>query len=217
MKAAVYIPSFNKAKYIGEAIASTLRQNAAFAYGVRILDNSSDGETIDKLHELQDFVPYSLLTVYYGNGNQPGKGYNEFVMNTDAEYLFSMQDDDLLKINFLSKMVEVLEQGKDVVYCGMDIEWEDGHRSTALQTKIFNKGEANSVEVLLEPYNLGIRRSALLKIGDPYEGDLVGVNNDNYTLVTYSFMRRLNTAYSFYPVGESLYTHRQTELSLSHH
>jgi glycosyltransferase involved in cell wall biosynthesis len=106
----VCIPSYNQQEYLPDCIESVLNQTyPKSAYEIIVVD---DGSTDSSL-ELARKYPIKVIS-------QVNKGLasarNTGIMNSNGDYIFFLDADDMIKENCIEKIAEVIKQtGADVI------------------------------------------------------------------------------------------------------
>jgi len=218
-KVSVITPSFNKAKYVVEAITSVMKQSLEdFEYW--IIENSTEKDAKRAVHELvKGYQDRRLILVdEYFAPEQRQQAYptavilNKYFDCMRGEYVFYLSDDDLIAPNCLQAMVEPLEAHPDwmVVYAGLEDIAADGH--------LIKRIDADRViyapyvvDCVLDGGQVMIRKSAFGQVEKPYydENPLEPVARH----CDGTFLTKFSTRWNFYPVNQLLITHRRTPLS----
>ena len=81
--ASIIIPVRNRAKTIGDAVSSALRQQASFRFNVIVVDNHSTDGTTDILGTFASRDPRLIHIVPEADGLEIGGGWNESAARTD--------------------------------------------------------------------------------------------------------------------------------------
>ena len=109
----ICIPSYNKAKYIGETIDSVLAQTYPY-YEILVIDNASTDDT-EKIINTQ----YRDRVVFYKNPTNMGYAYNfnRCISLAKYDYLLILPADDTILPTFLEKTVPMLKQYPQAGFC----------------------------------------------------------------------------------------------------
>ena len=105
----IAIPTFNRADLLAEAIASALDQPGAPTFEVIVVDNDSAAASIDvALAALPRQTPVDLR--YFVNASNIGMfaNWNRCMTLARGEWVTILNDDDVLRPDFLSRMAEVI-------------------------------------------------------------------------------------------------------------
>jgi spore maturation protein CgeD len=230
-KVSVFLPSYNKGKYVLDAIRSVIAQTMV-DWELWILENSTDGVTnlivqreleshpldiTKKIHyerlegeeieriRREKYMTCWLMNVYYPEAN--------------GKYIFYLSDDDLIDPECFEFMAGELDANPhhQVVYAGLRHGTPSGPGDCgpwpdlgipAIETKTF----VGSVDSLVDGGQIMHTKKILDKISYPYfeetsEGKFAR-HSDGI------FMERLVCCTPFWPVPRFLITHRWTNLSV---
>jgi glycosyltransferase involved in cell wall biosynthesis len=122
MKVSVVIPTYNRAGYIGEAVASVLAQTFQ-DFEIIIVDDGSTDETANIVHAIQDSRISFLTQEHRGVSAAVDLGWRA----ARGEYIARLDSDDRWLATLLQELVAVLDAdaAADVVYAraqGMDAD-----------------------------------------------------------------------------------------------
>lgn len=118
---AFYTQTFNAEKYIAKAIESVLNQTYTDFVFYIVDDASSDG-TVEIIKQYAERDP--RIITFYSTENRRMELYNEFlekIIQSDAEYLCYLDNDDWYEPQFAARMIEAMDtHGVDMAICASD-------------------------------------------------------------------------------------------------
>ncbi len=159
-KFTVVITSYNKGKWLKEAINSVISQTLQDVQLIVVDDCSDDPHTIKILGQISKDV--NLIRLDKNRGVSVAR--NEGIRNADSEYICCLDGDDYLEQTYLEKARNVFENYKNVgivVPFYNDFEYITGKQS-------HSKGNTSLVRILTQNYIVGtscFRREASVKVG----------------------------------------------------
>ena len=106
----IFLPCYNSAKTIRrtlESIAFQSYQN----YRVILVDNNSEDNSVEIFNSFND---ERLECVRYEDTTSIGGNFNRCLQLVNSDYFCIMHCDDEYEINYLSTMIKVMENNKDV-------------------------------------------------------------------------------------------------------
>lgn len=110
VKVSAIIPTYNRAKYVVEALESALKQSYT-NYEILIID---DGSTDHTKEVLKPFIlANQIIYIYKANGG-PASARNAGIKITRGEYIAFLDSDDLWLPDKLEQQVKYLDEHKDV-------------------------------------------------------------------------------------------------------
>ena len=224
MKVSVIIPAFNAEKYLVDCLGSLLAQTLQ-DFEVIVVDDCS---TDNSLHVAENFLEHFSgrlkiisLPKNTGSGAIPR---NEGLKFSRGEYIFFMDDDDLLLNNALEELYKLAETFRaDVVYMerGFLLKGEnfiaaawDKQNLLLKEPKLESENLSERIEKFLQtgygwaPWNKFLRRDFL--IANEINFPRVKISED----VLWSF-KVICLAKNFLRVSNSLYVHRSLKNSWS--
>jgi glycosyltransferase involved in cell wall biosynthesis len=218
-KCSVITPSYNKKKYIKDAIDSVLNQTLTdFEYV--IVDNSTEIETRMFLRDTVKDTRINLVEEDYDIEFRkyhyiPALILNNWLDKLKGEFIFYLSDDDTIDIRLFDKCVTFLEtSGADVCYVGMQsittkdgVVWVDDGRIMA--DNFLPKG--SNCDCMLDGGCIMVRKTALQQLERPYFTD-EWINASHCDGI---FLTKLCASFDFHPMHEMLLTHRRTEISIN--
>jgi len=139
-KVSVIIPTYNRARYICEAVESVLNQTYK-DYEIIIIDDGSTDNTKQVLDEYllskgfkidnkENYClysltakPYTLIRYIYQENKGEAGARNRGIKEAKGEYIAFLDSDDLWRENKLEKQIVIIESSKDIdlVYCAMQV------------------------------------------------------------------------------------------------
>ncbi|MBD3879797.1 MAG: glycosyltransferase [Quinella sp. 1Q5] len=160
IKVSVIIPLYNAERYIGECLDSLLAQTLK-DFEVIIVDDCSTDSSLDiadsYLARFSGRLKIISLPMNTGNASIPR---NEGLRFSRGEYVFFMDNDDLLLDNALETLYAYAEKYQADVVCmeqGFLLEDKDFHEAT------WNKPNVQLNEPTLEPEDISARVEKFLK------------------------------------------------------
>lgn len=86
----IIIPTYNRSKFICQAIDSVLAQTHQFSYEIIVVDDGSNDNTYEKLKLYGDQIIYIKQ-----NNNGPGAARNRGIIEAKGEYIAFLDSDDI--------------------------------------------------------------------------------------------------------------------------
>lgn len=108
MKISIVIPNYNGEKYFKKCIESINLQNFT-DYELIVIDNASTDSDYSWIREDESII-FKRLDKNYGFS----KAVNEGIKLSRAEYVLLLNNDTVLKQDFLSKLLETIEKDKNI-------------------------------------------------------------------------------------------------------
>jgi len=106
----IAIPTFNRAKWLRDCVASALSQTFS-SFEVVVSDNASSDETPTILEQLND----RRLTVLRQSTNiGPIRNWNTCLSAANGTYVVMLSDDDTVARHFLTRCSAVMSEGIDI-------------------------------------------------------------------------------------------------------
>jgi glycosyltransferase involved in cell wall biosynthesis len=110
----VVMPSFNKEKYIKEAIFSVINQKTSVAYKLIIADDCSTDNTISIVEELRKEYPSKIILLKSKTNQMLFKNIFRVYEKLDSKYFCVLDADDFWTDNlFVQKSINFLERHED--------------------------------------------------------------------------------------------------------
>jgi glycosyltransferase involved in cell wall biosynthesis len=230
-KVSVFLPSYNKGRYVYDAINSVLAQTRP-DWELWILENSNDGVTTAMVEQFIEVLPererakihYERLEGEEIEARRRDSYITAWLLNVyypeaSGEYVFYLSDDDLIDRDCLEIMAGELDSNPDyqVVYAGIRIAAATGPGDSgpwpdagipARDIKSF-PGQA---DCKMDGGQVMHRKSCLDSLVYPYFEETPEGHIANHC--DGIFLERLVGRFAFYPVNRYLITHRRTPLSL---
>ena len=170
----IAIPTFNRPKFLKEALNSAVNQSTKEYYEIIVIDNSFDKEIIKKVDKLVNTFSHLKNIRFYRNENNIGMfgNWNECLKKANGKYITLLNDDDLLDFHFVENVIKDLNGEIMLIY-----DYEVFHDQ--IQRKIIGGKLRNILN------KLDLRRKQKIKLSDilfrnPSNGSLgVVVKKDN--------------------------------------
>ncbi|MEW5568639.1 bifunctional glycosyltransferase/CDP-glycerol:glycerophosphate glycerophosphotransferase [Rossellomorea marisflavi] len=123
----VIIPTYNVAKYIGEALESVVNQTFKGNVEILLIDDCSTDETPSILEDYKNDHPDRAITVLHQETNaRQGTARNRGLGIAQGKYVFFLDGDDTIDPNTFEKMIEKAEGAQcDFVMCDWVYAYED--------------------------------------------------------------------------------------------
>jgi len=136
-KLGIYIPTFNRRKYLKECLESFLPDASKYGIPIYVSDNNSTDGTKDMVAKLKK--SYQNI-IYTKNGKKYGNTYGSNLINlldiAETEYFWLFGDDDVVRPGAVQK---ILAQLKDCEFLQLNIEiWNHDLSKVLLKRKIKN-------------------------------------------------------------------------------
>ena len=119
-KISIIIPTYNRARYVCEAVDSVFAQTYK-DYEIIIIDDGSTDNTRETLKKYGDRIQY----IYQKNMGPPA-AMNTGVRRAKGEYYVILGDDDALMPDMLERQVEVMDRNPDVAFVCGGVHFMDG-------------------------------------------------------------------------------------------
>lgn len=141
-KLSICIPTYNRAKYLGDTLASIIQQ-ATEEVEIVISDNASSDNTADLVNKYLKIFP---AITYYRHPENVGadRNYLKVVELATGDYCWLFGSDDVMKEYAIAKVLSEIKSGADVYLCGLtlctlDMTPIETHRVLKIQSdKVFN-------------------------------------------------------------------------------
>ena len=162
MKVSVIIPLYNAQNYIGACLESILIQTLQDFEVIVVDDCSTDNSAAIAENYLEKFGGRLKIVYLPKNTGNPSIPRNEGLKFSRGEFIFFMDNDDLLVDNALEILCNFAEKYRADVVC-----MENGFvlENNSLKAAVFNKNNPNINEILLETENIAERVDKFLKTG----------------------------------------------------
>lgn len=202
----VIIPSYNYARYIGEAIDSVLSQTYRFVEVV-VVDNSSTDNTLEVLQGYGDSIRWI---------QQPNQGVsgsrNRGIAESRGELIAFLDADDVWLPEKLARQVELFGDPRvGMVYCGL--QYIDARGEPLEQSVEGLRGRVLKKLALLEPPGIPacgssavVRREALEKVG--------GFDRELSISADWDMWRRIGSHFEIEFLPEPLVLYRQHDSAM---
>jgi glycosyltransferase involved in cell wall biosynthesis len=118
----IIMPAYNVEKYIGAAIESVINQTYANWELIIINDGSTDG-TANVAKKMAEKNP--RIKLYSQENGGIARARNKGLTFAQGEYIAFFDGDDLLKTEFLEKLIHA-KDGANLVYCGYERLYPNG-------------------------------------------------------------------------------------------
>ncbi len=118
-KVNINILAWNGEKYLKSCLDSALTQDYP-NYEILIIDNNSQDNTEkiikDYLHGIKKDTEYTRKIRYIKNKKNIGfaVGHNQGIRETDGKYIMLLNQDAILKLNFLTEAIKILEKDEKI-------------------------------------------------------------------------------------------------------
>ncbi len=123
-KLAITIVNYNTKELSLYCLKNIIESNITIPYQIVFLDNHSIDQE-DTIYEIsRKFPDVKIIKMKYNSGYT--KGVNQVIKHTNAEYIFNINSDVILKEGVVEKMVKYLENNKDVGIIGPQLLNFDG-------------------------------------------------------------------------------------------
>ncbi len=163
-KFTVVITSYNKGRWLKQAIDSVLSQTLQDVQLIVVDDRSDEPETIKVLNQISKDVHLIRLD----NNRGVSAARNEGIKNADSEYICCLDGDDYLEPTYLEKARNVFENYKDVGIVASFYNNVFGDITSEFIKLIYSKSDTNLVRIVKQCYIISpscFRRDASIKVG----------------------------------------------------
>lgn len=133
----IIIPCFNSGSLLLEAIVSCFNSNYKEFEVLVIDDGSTDEMTFEILKEVQK--KYDLKVIYKPNGG-PASARNVGIENSKGDFLFFLDSDNKIHVDYLSKALEVFQSNPlvGVVYSKPSFFGAAGFETSRFEARCFS-------------------------------------------------------------------------------
>ena len=139
-KVTVVIPCYNDGQYLTVCIDSVENQDYKNFSIVIVNDGSTDESTLKMLDSLRK--KYKVIDIENGG---PGKARNSGIKEADSEYILTLDADDKIAPDYLSKTVDALDKSSsDIAFINTD--WE----VFGLESKVVKKKDYDLADLAWE-------------------------------------------------------------------
>ena len=188
-KISVIIPIYNVEKYLKRCIESIIKQTYSNLEIILVDDGSPDG--CAKICDEYKSRDERIVVIHKKNGGL-SDARNAGLKVATGEIISYIDSDDYVDLDMYEKMTKAMEEkNADIVVCGTNIEYEDGHTKVKCEKeeKSFNREEAlielNSFKSFdMAVWNKLYKREVVDKIEFP-----VGKKSEDY-FVMYQYFAR---------------------------
>lgn len=136
-KVSVIIPTYNRSQLVREAIESVLKQTYS-DFEVIVVDDGSTDDTRSAIGGLSD----SRIRYFYQDNRGHAGARNTGLLNAKGEYIAYLDSDDLWPEEYLSILINKLEENKEfgVAYTHIVVLGENGRKREVGSAKRFKSG-----------------------------------------------------------------------------
>lgn len=156
----ICIPTYNRAKYVGEAIQSVLSQTFQ-DYEIIVIDNCSDDHTKEVIDSLQDSRIRFIRNDWNIGSN---KNINRSMAESSGKYMKILHSDDILvEADALQQMVEAALRYPQagIITCGYRFASKDFEH--CLPFELLRPKGFNTVREVMDIHNFGLPSEWLLR------------------------------------------------------
>ena len=177
----VVVPTYNRARIIGETLESILNQEFRDLELLVVLDGCTD----DTEGVVKSYADSRVRLLKQGNSGGPAAPRNVGVQNANGKYIAFCDDDDLWMPHKLTRQVAVLEGDPQAALCFTDgVVFGDG--GVIARRALKNGFEGNHFQRLLYGNFIAnssvlVRREVLAQVG-PFNTDRVLHGSEDYEM-----------------------------------
>ena len=134
----IIMPSFNKEKYIGEALDSVFMQETTYDYHIIIADDCSTDKTVEIVKEYQSKYPNKITLLTSEKNQKLYKNVLRAYEQTKTDYFCVLDPDDFwIDKHKIQKAIDFLEKNKDYTIYVTDTlqQLPDGTRSPLIKRR----------------------------------------------------------------------------------
>lgn len=127
-KVSIIIPNYNHARYLKQRVDSILHQDFQ-DFEIIILDDCSLDDSRVLIHAYSNDEKIKKCIINSKNSGSTFKQWKKGIQSARGEYICIAESDDFCSSNFLSVLVRVLDESKDVgvAYCRSNVVDEDSN------------------------------------------------------------------------------------------
>lgn len=131
----VIIPNYNHSNYLLERIKSVLAQTYS-DFEVIILDDFSTDNSRNIIENFKDHPKVSNVIFNEVNSGSVFKQWIKGIEIAKGDYIWIAESDDFAEPNFLSKMIPILDNDKDIglIYCDSNIVYDNKKQENKFNT-----------------------------------------------------------------------------------
>ena len=167
-RVSVVIPTYNRAGYVSEAVASVLAQTYR-DFEVIVIDDGSTDNTPEVVGSYRD----AHIRYFYQENRGVSAAMNTGILASTAEYIAILDSDDVLVEEALQKSVAFLDQHPEVGYCfGQSYTIDESGRPLRSSPRgprvtFVRDGREEIAQVLMGGRSIGsmVRRSCFQEVG----------------------------------------------------
>lgn len=115
-KVSVIVPSYNHEKFLQKRLDSVFNQTYQ-DFEVILLDDYSQDNSPEILLSCKNHDKVSHIDINEKNSGSPFSQWQKGIEYAVGEYIWIAESDDWAELNFLGKMISILENGADLAYC----------------------------------------------------------------------------------------------------
>lgn len=114
----IIIPNYNHASFLRQRLDSVFNQTYQH-FEVILLDDCSTDSSIEILQEYGKHSKVSRIVINNSNSGSPFKQWQKGIKMAKGDYIWIAESDDYCTLDFLDKMVQLLEENKHagLTYC----------------------------------------------------------------------------------------------------
>ena len=207
----ICIPTFNRSKYLKEAIESALNQNYE-NYEIIIVDDGSTDNTVEMVKSINsDKIRYVKSEVNLGRP----KIRNKLVTLAKSDFLLWLDDDDILKENIINDYVKIIQANPSVnIIYGNLLQFDDetGNEIQKFEPNDYTKSKSEMLRNLI--LGNGITFPASLIKKELFEQ--CGYFDEEYLRAQdYELWSRLYKKANFYKVNDIVCYYRKHNSNVS--
>lgn len=210
----IFTCSYNKPRYVADAINSVLNQTFAnFEYV--ILENSNDKVTRKMVHGITD-KRVNIIDVDFSDTERDriyveSRLKNNYYPQARGQFIMYLADDDILEPTCFAEHIQEFAQHPDYQanYHGYKITYLDSHKPDDIKPAIKTFGPHRSPKERMDGGSLMFKKDLLEAIPDPY----FKCNWHDAHISDSLFLHKLSTVAVFQPINQILHTKRVTKIS----
>ncbi|MDJ1502185.1 glycosyltransferase family 2 protein [Xanthocytophaga agilis] len=140
-KVTVVIPNFNHESYLTKRIDSVINQSFQ-DYEIILMDDKSTDKSHEVIEHYRNHPKVSKIIYNVENSGSTFKQWNKGIKEAKGEYIWIAESDDFNELNFLERMVNLLEADSNRV-AAYSHSWEIDSKNVRLRNWDFHYHELN--------------------------------------------------------------------------
>ncbi|WP_461243392.1 glycosyltransferase family 2 protein [Secundilactobacillus muriivasis] len=204
------VVTYNKLDLLKECITAIRNQNYNIT-NIFIVDNNSSDGTVAFLNSINDDrIRIIQLSSNIGGAGGFNQGLRNFILNSDSDYVWVMDDDTIPEVDSLEKLVQGIKKVQKVGFVSSNVRWIDGQSAVMNVPKPMKHwaefAEQGLIQVETTSFvSVLFSREAISEIGLPITAYFIWGDDVEYTL------RITRNGFNNYFVSDSKVIHKMKQ------